>query len=503
MRSDSVPPPDLGLADVDVGPGPVTMLGLCQLDPQELVAAANAEAVGLWAELEAFCAARKAAHAAALTDQHGGPSDPDAALEAERAAAGAEPDPQTRAAALLLASGGEGSDPARTFPEWEKDVLAARLGISVGQAKRLCRTAVALRDRLPATAQALAAGAISWAHADRLAEHTHRLTPDQSGLVERQVLSDRRTVTPRQYENRARKLASALLPPPDPTDPDESTPASSLLAAQNPWGGVEISATLSDEGGRIVTTALDTLADRTGPDDHRPVDERRADALVELCTWWLERGHTSPSCGGTRPHLSVLTTPDVLAGTSTTTSTLAGAGGLGPVEIDARVAQRIACDAALATLTHDHGQVLDLGRQHRFPTPALRRRLDARDQHCRFPTCSRPARRCHAHHVVWWGAGGETSEQNMILLCHRHHRAVHEGGWSVTFDGRTATWTDPHGRTYDGRAPLADPPDWDGDLPFIQPFEPPRPPPPARDAVPRAFSVIADPTLATTEPPPF
>ncbi|HEX7355104.1 MAG TPA: DUF222 domain-containing protein [Mycobacteriales bacterium] len=461
--------PDVGLADVDFGPGPVTMTALCGLDPDELVAAANAEAVGLWHELAAFCLARAARHAAALTDQHGGPSDPVAAFEAERAAdltaARAESDPLARAAGIALASGGDGTDPARAFPEWEKDVLAARLGISTGQAKRLCRTSVALRDRLPATARALSAGAISWAHADRLAEHTRDLDGDQCARVERQVLADRRVVTPRQVENRTRKLSSRYLPAPDPT---EMAPPRSLIAAQNTAGGVDIEVRLDAEGGRTVATALDSLSGRTGPVDDRLVEERRADALVELCTWWLERGAATPTGGGNRPHLTLTTTLPVLAGTSTETVTLGGAGGLGPAEIDARAARRLACDALVHGLSHDRGQILDLGRSTRVPTAALRRRLDARDGGCRFPTCTRPAARCHAHHVQHWAAGGETSPANMLLLCHRHHRAVHDGGWTLHFDGRTTTWTDPHGRPYTGPPPLADPPDPHDDLRLLQ-----------------------------------
>lgn len=487
--------PDLGLEDVDFGPNPLTMVALCQLDPAELVEAANAEAVGLWHELAAFCLAQAASHAAALTDQHGGVSDPAAQADAQRAAdisaAEAQTDPAVRALELSLAQG-DGRDPAREFPEWEKDVLATRLGVSVGQAKRLCRTSVALRDRLPLTARALAAGAISWAHADRVAEHTRDLDADQCGMVERRVLADKRAVTPRQYENRTKKLASAYAPS---HTGDEPGPERSLVAEELRDGGVAMHLLLDGEGGRTVATALDSLAGPTGPDDTRLVQERRADALVEVCAWWLDRGTSSPALNGTRPHLSLVTTAEVLAGVSELTGALAGVGGLPAVEINAEAVRRLGCDAGISVLSHDRGRIVDLGREARVPTAALRRRLEARDTGCRFPTCDRPATRCHAHHVRPWAAGGETSEVNMILTCHRHHRAVHEGGWTLTFDGITASWTDPHGRSYDGPAPLAEPPRWADDGPFFQPYRPPRSPhangtrtgePTARLAVPQA-----------------
>jgi len=59
--------------------------------------------------------------------------------------------------------------------------------------------------------------------------------------------------------------------------------------------------------------------------------------------------------------------------------------------------------------------------------------LETRDEGCRFPGCG--SRFCDAHHVVPWAEGGETSLENLVLLCRRHHRRVHEGGWTLELDG--------------------------------------------------------------------
>jgi hypothetical protein len=56
--------------------------------------------------------------------------------------------------------------------------------------------------------------------------------------------------------------------------------------------------------------------------------------------------------------------------------------------------------------------------------------LRARDQGCRFPGCQNN-RFVDAHHVRHWARGGETNLDNLLLLCRRHHRAVHEGGYTV------------------------------------------------------------------------
>ena len=78
------------------------------------------------------------------------------------------------------------------------------------------------------------------------------------------------------------------------------------------------------------------------------------------------------------------------------------------------------------------GEVLSVGRRTRTIPPALRRALAARDRHCRFPGCR--ATRCDGHHIRHWAHGGETALSNLVLLCRRHHRAVHEEGFRVELD---------------------------------------------------------------------
>ena len=78
------------------------------------------------------------------------------------------------------------------------------------------------------------------------------------------------------------------------------------------------------------------------------------------------------------------------------------------------------------------GAVLDVGRRTRTIPSAIRRALAARDARCRFPGCT--ARRCDAHHITHWCDGGRTSLDNLLLLCRRHHRLVHEGGFQAVQD---------------------------------------------------------------------
>jgi hypothetical protein len=93
--------------------------------------------------------------------------------------------------------------------------------------------------------------------------------------------------------------------------------------------------------------------------------------------------------------------------------------------------RRLCCDASLVAVTEDkQGNPLNVGRKHRVVQPALRRALLARDKCCRYPGCSH-TRWLDAHHVMHWADGGETSLGNTMLLCAKHHRLLHEGGFSI------------------------------------------------------------------------
>ena len=114
----------------------------------------------------------------------------------------------------------------------------------------------------------------------------------------------------------------------------------------------------------------------------------------------------------------------------------------GDVRVPAGTSRRLACDASRVIMTHaPDGSVLDVGRKTRTVPPAIRRALDHRDGGCRFPGCG--LRFCDAHHITHWADGGETRLDNLVLLCRRHHRAVHEEGFGVEFvEGIRFYWPD-------------------------------------------------------------
>ena len=136
-----------------------------------------------------------------------------------------------------------------------------------------------------------------------------------------------------------------------------------------------------------------------------------------------------------------------------------GRSDLDGIRVSAETSRRVACDAAVVAMVHaKDGAVLSVGRRTRTIPPHIRRALEERDRGCRFPGCG--CRFTEAHHVKHWVDGGETSLKNTLLLCRRHHRAVHEGRVkvSVNSDGTVLFFT-PTGKLLADAPPRSRVPD--------------------------------------------
>jgi len=182
-------------------------------------------------------------------------------------------------------------------------------------------------------------------------------------------------------------------------------------------GTVTLSGVFDPLAGAAIRNTLDPLAKPLGPDDKREIEQRYADALVEVV------------CGGEeKAQLQVTATLDMLAGHlgSEAADVLSGS------PVCTETVRRLACDSAVTRVLFDSESViLDVGRAKRTVSGPVRRALEARDGGCVWPGCDRRARWCAGHHVLHWINGGESDPENVVLLCHRHHTLVHEGGWVI------------------------------------------------------------------------
>ena len=192
-------------------------------------------------------------------------------------------------------------------------------------------------------------------------------------------------------------------------------------------GSVLLNGVLDPEGGAVVRTALEPLARKMGAHDDRPRETRMADALVDVSMHALDSG-LIPQQGSQRTHLNVTTSLETLLG-------LPGAPAAEmefSLPISSRTVERLACDSSVTRiLISSESMVIEVGRAKRVISGPTRKALNARDGHCIWPGCERPASWTSGHHLVHWIRGGLSDLPNLTLLCYRHHWNVHEGNWQL------------------------------------------------------------------------
>ncbi|OFE16998.1 hypothetical protein BA895_18740 [Humibacillus sp. DSM 29435] len=279
----------------------------------------------------------------------------------------------------------------------------------------------------------------------------------------------------------ARELSDQVRPPKDADEHDQKRRGGRGLwfTGPNAAGMVGMTGTLDPEGAATLKAAIDPLAaprpltDGEGvkiEDDPRPPHQRRMDALLDL----VARGVTAPGAVPSTDKAKIVVTmgfetlrdwaargcpPDWATrgggkGTAGKNGAagkngVAGKGGSGSClsgdVLSAAIVRRLACDAAIIPVVlGSDSQPLDLCREERLVTRAMRTALWLRDGGCSFPGCSTPAQWTDAHHVRHWIDGGTTCLGNLALLCRRHHGYVHEKHLTATITDTGVTWQHWH-----------------------------------------------------------
>src|SRR5712692_1633779 len=308
---------------------------------------------------------------------------------------------------------------------------AWRVGLDLGAARERVRVARAL-ETLPALAEALARGELSYAKVHAL---TRVATPETEARlmavgragtaahVERIVRGWRRVDRQAEAREAARQHAGRA-----------------LHVYQDEDGTMVLRGRLTPEVGALLLRALDaareTLYQRrraneavlpaADPAVAAPTRaQQQADALALLAETALHQ-ELDPGAPGERYQVVVHVDAAVLADPNQPGQSVLEEGS----HVSAETSRRLACDASRVVMRSDpDGRVVEVGARTRTIPPALRRALQHRDRGCRFPGCH--VRVGEGHHVRHWAQGGPTKLSNLALLCHRHHRAVHEEGYQV------------------------------------------------------------------------
>jgi hypothetical protein len=213
-----------------------------------------------------------------------------------------------------------------------------------------------------------------------------------------------------------------------------------------PDGVSELVALLPSVQARQVYDTVNAVAMAAGPGDLRSMDQRRADALIDLLC-----GRAEPP----RVTIAVTIPADTLLGEGAAPGAVAG---VGPVtsgealQLAGAGSGSAADDVLFRGLLTDPGSgaLVDVSERQYRPSARLERAVRARDGVCRFPGCSRSALSARSgtdlDHTVAWPTG-RTTASNLAVLCRRHHRLKHSPGWSAEIaDDAAMTWTTPSGQ---------------------------------------------------------
>ena len=338
--------------------------------------------------------------------------------------------------------------------------LAVTLRLPQRTAETLIAESTALADDLPATRAALAAGEISYRHAQVLVRQAWTIPAAGKPGFEAALLRTAGHLTAAKLKYKARVLRERLHP--------ETILARHTISLLDRKVLIEADADgmaslwLYDTAERVTAAHLRvsvTAQSLQGPTETRTLTQLRADVLTDLLLDGVTptsatSGTTGGSGGvsggvgvGIRATVNVTVPVLTLMGQSEEPGHLEGYG-----PIDPETARKLAGGATGFTrlLTHpETGVVLSVGRdRYKVPKP-LKKWLRLRDETCRFPGCNNPAGRCDLDHSPDWQFDGLTAHDNLANLCGGCHALKSETGWTVTHlpDG-FLHWTTPTGRTF-------------------------------------------------------
>jgi hypothetical protein len=289
----------------------------------------------------------------------------------------------------------------------------------------------------PLTGLAALAGDLTPAHVDVIVKTMTAMpatvSEEDRTAAEKILIGVARAASPVEVKKAGDRILDTLDPDgPEPKDPPER-PERELSFQEHRDGSATLKGKLDNLAYAQLRAALDPLAKPHSTKeegcDTRSQWERHADALVDLVRLAMTVDEI-PTHGGDRVHVAITVDYETLK--SGIGTAMLDYGGV----ITAAEARMLACDCkVIPTVLGTESEQMDLGRSKRIITTGQRRRLVMRDRGCAFPGCNKHAKHTEGHHIVFWILGGPTDLDNLTLLCERHHRLIHCGGWEVRMGG--------------------------------------------------------------------
>ncbi len=298
--------------------------------------------------------------------------------------------------------------------------LNFKCGIDMNTARERVRVAHSLA-KLPKVDECFAKGAISYSKVRAISRVADASNEDYFLMIAKHGTAYHVEKLVRKFRQ-ARKLQDA--------DGDaDPRPRRQLSYHYDADGELVIKGRFPAEQGALIIKALEMALEKSfgeKKNSDESISARRAGALIEVAETYM---NSEPVPNATADRYQVVV--HVSAGAAADQARAAHSPHIeeGP-DVSAETSRRIACDCSLLRVDEDeNGEPLSIGRKTRSIPPAIRRALTIRDGGCRFPGCTHD-RFVDGHHIVHWANGGETSLDNLVLLCRHHHHLVHEGGFT-------------------------------------------------------------------------
>ncbi|MGH3260481.1 MAG: DUF222 domain-containing protein, partial [Trebonia sp.] len=164
-----------------------------------------------------------------------------------------------------------------------RDEVACALHLAPVTANQKLDIATQLRGRLFDTGELLAGGYLSYANARILAEALDGRTDGVAAAVQDRVLPRGCTQTPGEFRAAVRKAIARYDGKDEAARHADALAGRKVLHYPDADGMAEILLRLGADGAAIVMAAITAWAAKTDPADTRTSDQRRADAIVEIC----------------------------------------------------------------------------------------------------------------------------------------------------------------------------------------------------------------------------
>jgi hypothetical protein len=300
-----------------------------------------------------------------------------------------------------------------------------------------------LAARYEQIGQTLARNAITTDHIDLLGTISHdKYAPyferDVDLLVKNAERIDARhfTYLVRHWKN----MVNALLD--EPTDEYHDCEKRNLFLGETMHGHWTFHGEFDSIAGMIIDKALDDIIEKiwNSSDDHERENvshaQRRADALAFLARGYVSNEYDAKDDSDATHRYShnapitsdIVIDIDAIACSENTHEFLTRALDRKTPLTSAHSSQaikQILCDSHVSFPIKQTDGSYNLGRRVRIAPARMKRQLALAHSTCFVPGCQVPANWCDAHHLHHWIDGGETSIENLALLCQRHHTMIH------------------------------------------------------------------------------